>query len=163
MKQQNFLSPIEFRFTIKRLPNVSFYVQAATVPGLSMATTDQATPFKTIYRAGDKLQYDDFSVTVRLDEYMESYNEIFAWMVGLTKPESFDQYRKLQQSDDGLYSDATLIIFDSRKNPAIEVNFKDMFPISMSGVAMDTTQSGVVFATCEITFKHNGHSVTKIR
>lgn len=160
--QQNFLSPIGFRFTLKRLPNVSFYVQGATVPGMSMSPTVVSTPFKSIQLAGDKLQHELFSVTVRLDEYMDSYNEIFDWMVKLTKNESYDQYRQLKQSDDGVYSDASLIILDSRGNPSLEVTFKDVFPVSLGTINFDTTQTDVNYVTCEITFEHNGHVVKKL-
>lgn len=161
--QQNFLSPIGFRFTIKRLPNVSFYVQGATIPGLSMSPTQVQTPFKTLSLVGDKLQHEPFSVTVRLDEYMESYNEIFDWMVKATKNDSYDQYRQLANSDDGVYSDASLIILDSRGNPSLEVNFKDVFPISIGSVTFDTTQTDVNYVTSEISFEHNGHTVTRIK
>lgn len=161
--QQNFLSPIGFRFTIKRLPNVSFYVQGATIPGLSMSPTQVQTPFKTLSFAGDKLQHEPFSVTVRLDEYMESYNEIFDWMVKATKNDSYDQYRQLANSDDGVYSDASLIILDSRGNPSLEVHFKDVFPISIGSVTFDTTQTDVNYVTSEISFEHNGHTVTRIK
>lgn len=161
--QQNFLSPIGFRFTIKRLPNVSFYVQGATIPGLSMSPTQVQTPFKTLSFTGDKLQHEPFSVTVRLDEYMESYNEIFDWMVKATKSDSYDQYRQLANSDDGVYSDASLIILDSRGNPSLEVHFKDVFPISIGSVTFDTTQTDVNYVTSEISFEHNGHTVTRIK
>jgi hypothetical protein len=161
--QQNFLSPIGFRFTIKRLPNVSFYVQGATIPGLSMSPTQVQTPFKTLSLVGDKLQREPFSVTVRLDEYMESYNEIFDWMVKATKSDSYDQYRQLANSDDGVYSDASLIILDSRGNPSLEVHFKDVFPISIGSVTFDTTQTDVNYVTSEISFEHNGHTVTRIK
>lgn len=160
--QQNFLSPIGFRFTIKRLPNVEFFIQGATVPGINMSPTLSATPFKTLRFAGDKLEHETFTVTVRLDEYMESYNEIFNWMVGLTKPDSFDQYKNLKGSDNGLYSDASLIILDSKGNPGIEVHYKDVFPVSLSTINFDTTQTDVNYATCDITFEHNGHTVKKI-
>lgn len=160
--QQNFLSPIGFRFTIKRLPNVEFFVQGATVPGISMSPTLSATPFKTLRFAGDKLEHETFTITVRLDEYMQSYNEIFNWMIGLTKPDSFDQFKNLKNSDNGLYSDASLIILDSKGNPGIEVHYKDVFPVSLSSINFDATQTDVNYATCDITFEHNGHTIEKI-
>ena len=84
---------------------------------------------------------DGVVMEIDADEYMESYNEIFNWMVGLTKPDSFDQYKNLQNSDDGLYSDASLIILDSKGNPGVEVHYKDVFPISLSPINFDTTQT----------------------
>lgn len=160
--QQNFLSPIGFKFAIKRLPNVSFYVQGASIPGMSMSPTSVATPFKAMQFAGDKLDHETFSLTVRVDEYMESYNEIYDWIVGLTKPESFDQYSNLKKSEFGLYSDASLVILDSRANPSLEVHFKDIFPVSIGNIVFDTTRQDVNYVTCELTFEHNGFSIHKI-
>jgi hypothetical protein len=160
--QQNFLSPTGFRFTIKRLPNVTFFVQSANIPGLNMGVTASPTPHATIFFGPDKLEWGDFTVTIRLDEYMEAYNEIFNWMVGLAKPASFDQYRNLQESEYGLYSDASLIVLDSRQNPGIEVTFQNMFPIALSEIELNTTEADISYRTCTIVFKHNGHKVTRI-
>lgn len=154
--QQNFLSPLGFAFKIKRLPNVEFFVQGASLPGMSMGSTTSPTPFKSIHLAGDKLETDPFSVTIRVDENMYAYEEILNWMWGLTKNNSFDQYKALQNSDDGLYSDASLILLNSSQNPNIEFSFKKVFPISMSNINMDVTAQGITYVTCEITFQHNG-------
>lgn len=154
--QQNFLSPLGFAFKIKRLPNVEFFVQGASVPGVNMNETTSPTPFKNIHLAGDKLEYDPFTITIRVDENMHSYEEILNWMVGLTKPSSFEQYKALQNSDDGLYSDASLIIFNSSQNPNVEFSFEKVFPTSMSNINMDVTAQGIMYITCEVTFQHNG-------
>jgi hypothetical protein len=159
--QQKFISPTGFRFSIKRLPNVSFFIQSAQIPSISIAPIEYATPFKTLAFTGDKIQNEPFTVTIRLDEYMDSYNEIYDWMMGLTKPKSFDQHKALKEGD-GLYSDATLIVLDSRQNPGLEVTFHDIFPINLSAIQMDTTQSDINYITCDITFEHNGHEVKKI-
>lgn len=160
--QQNFLSPIGFRFVINRLPNVSFYVQGASIPGVSASPTSVATPFKTLKFAGDKLEHDSFTVTIRMDEYMQSYTEVYDWLVALVKNESYDQYRDLTKSDNGLYSDASLVILDSRGNPALEVHLKDIFPISLGNIAFDTTSQDVNYVTCEMTFEHNGYTITRV-
>jgi hypothetical protein len=160
--QQNFLSPTGFRFVVKRLPNVSFYVQSASIPGMSMGFTPSPTPFKTLKFAGDKLNHDAFTVTIRVDEYMESYNEIYNWMVALTKNESYSQFAALESGEYGIYSDASLIVLNSRQNPALEVYYKDVFPVSISDIRFDTTQSSINYVTCDITFEHNGHTVKRI-
>ena len=160
--QQNFLSPTGFRFIIKRLPNVSFFVQSASIPGISMGFTPFATPFKTLKSAGDKLEHEPFTLTIRVDENMVSYNEIYNWMVALTKNESYSQFAQLESSEFGLYSDAALVVLNSRQNPALEVTFKDVFPVSLSEIRFDTTQSSINYVTCDITFEHNGHVVKQI-
>lgn len=157
--QQNFLSPLGFAFKINRLPNVEFFVQGASIPSVSMNETVSTTPFKSIHLAGDRLTTDPFTVTIRVDENMSAYEEILNWMVGLTKPNSFDEYKALQNSDDGLYSDASLIILNSSQNPNVEFSFKKIFPTSMSSINMDVTAQGITYVTCEVTFQHNGFEI----
>jgi hypothetical protein len=161
--QQNFLSPTGFRFSIKRLPNVAFFVQSATIPGISMNAIEYYTPFKTLEFASSKLAFEQFNINIRVDEYMESYNEIFDWMVGLAPTKSFDQHATLKTSDFGLYSDASLIILDSRQNPALEVTFHDIFPVSLGAVSLDTTTADISYISCSITFGHNGYKISRIK
>lgn len=52
MAQQNFLAPNGFRFNMKRLPNISFFVQNINIPGLNMNADETPNPFTTIYRVG---------------------------------------------------------------------------------------------------------------
>jgi hypothetical protein len=162
MLQQNFLSPTGFKFVIKRLPTVSFFVQTATVPGLSSGSTDIATPFKNIHFAGDKLLYNDFEITIRVDEKMVSFIEIYKWIIGLTKPESFDEYKQLLQSPDGLYSDATLTILDSKGNPSMDINFEHIFPVFLGDLRMDTTMDNISYISTRIIFRHNGYKLNPI-
>lgn len=160
--QQNFLSPTGFRFVIKRLPNTSFFVQSASVPAVDMGFTPVANPFKTLKYAGDKLNFGSFNLTVRLDEYMVTYNEIFDWMTAITKNESYKQFADLKNGENGLYSDASLIVLDSRSNPGIEIVLKDIFPTNLSEIRFDTTSSSINYITCDITFEHNGYTVNRI-
>lgn len=160
--QQNFLSPTGFRLSIKRLPNVSFFIQTATIPGVSMNAIEYPTPFKTLEFAPSKMNFEQFTVNIRVDEYMDSYNEIFDWMTGLAPTKSFDQYDTLKKSESGLYSDASLIILNSRQNPSLEVTFQDIFPVALSSIVLDTTSSTVNYTSCDITFAHNGYKITRI-
>lgn len=161
--QQNFLSPTGFRFLIKKLPNVSFFVQSVDIPSISLTPIEYPTPIKTLSFANDRLNHEPFAITIRVDEYMDSYNEIYDWMAGLTHPKSFDQYKTLAKSEEGLYSDASLIILDSRQNPGLEVVFRDVFPISLGQISLDTTAANITYPTCQITFEHNGHEVKRIK
>lgn len=155
---QNFFSIKNFEFTIQRLPNVEFFVQSANVPGLNIPEAIQTTPFANIPRPGNKLQFDDFSVTVRLDEYMKSYKEIFNWMSGMTNPNNFGQYKALIESD-GVFSDASLIGLSSKGNPIIQFKFTNMFPTRLSSVNLRTTTDTTEFATYDINFKYSTYEI----
>ena len=155
MQGQNFLNPIEFQFEVKRLPNVEFYVQSVNIPDISSGVTTQQTPFKNIYRPGDKVEFGDLQITCAIDENMETYKEVWNWLIALTYPNGFEQYQALTEpSGDGLYSDATLIIANSSKNANIEINFRDIFPINIGSIELDTTLSDVTPPRVEFTFKY---------
>ncbi len=152
----NFLSTTSFGFSLHRFPNMSLNVQRIVLPDLSIGISEAFTPFKTIYKAGDKPNYGELTISAINDENLNLYTDIINWMEGLVKPNSFDQYKKLQESEAGLYSDATLIIMNSKKNPNITFQFQDIFPISINNIELDATQTGIQYSKLDITFKHNG-------
>lgn len=156
---QNFLNPNEFRFTLSRLPHVEFFVQGVTLPDISSTPVEQFTPFKTVYRPADKIEFGDLTLTVLVDENMQSYLETWNWLIALTKPENFDQYANLL-SGDGIYSDATLTVLSSKKNPNIQITFKDMFPISVGSITLATNQSDVTPPVVDMTFRYSSYAFT---
>ena len=160
--QQNFLSSLGFSFKLSRLPNTSFFIQSVNIPGVSIGIVDQPTPFKTLHLAGDKIEYDTFDVTIKMDEKLESFVEIYDWMKGLSHPEDFSQFKQLKDSQYSLYSDGTLLIFNSNSQPILEFSFSDMFPVSMSSISMDVSSAEPIFVTSSITFKHNGFKIKRL-
>ena len=155
------MSPKEFRFTIERLPHVTYFAQDANIPGVSSNPTVTQTPFKEIYTHGDRLSFNTFSVTVRIDEKMNNFIEIFNWMKGLTYPDEFSQYANLLAGD-GLYSDATLTVLSNAKNPSVEFGFRDVFPISIGDVILTVQDVDIEYATTEITFQTNGYTINQL-
>ena len=51
-------------------------------------------------------------------------------------------------------SDATLSILSAKNNVIKEVRFRDVFPISVSGVGFSTQASDVQYLTSSVTFKY---------
>jgi len=66
-------------------------------------------------------------------------------MVGLAAPHAAEQYTNLQNSQEGLYSDATLIIMSSQKNPLHQFTFKNLFPKMLTGIDLDATQTSMAY------------------
>jgi hypothetical protein len=173
MATTNFLSPIEFKFVLARLPNVEFFVQAVNVPGASSGFSEFATPFKALFEPGDKLMYDDLQLTVVCDENLESFREIQNWIVALTYPDNFGQFKSLTSGPVGginttevvntVRSDASLILLDSNKNPNIAIKFVDMFPTAISGIQLNTTGADVTPPTFDITFKYTNYTIEVIK
>lgn len=158
--KQNYLSPIEFRFVINRLPYVSFFTQRASLPGISMNPASQPNPFKMLYHSPDTMTYDQLTVEFRVDENMKNYDEIYNWMIGLAFPDRFPQFADLKESDAGLYSDATFLIMSNGRNPNIEYKFKNIFPISLTSIDLDTTSGDVNYITASVTFQIESYEIT---
>ena len=163
---QNFLSPLGFQFTIRRLPNVELYIQSATLPSVSMAEVQVQTPFSRLYFNPDHLEYGEFSITFRVDENMNNYREIFNWMIGIAFPDNFNQHKTLvtrkQGDTSGIFSDAQLTILNSTANPNIRVNFEDMFPTNLSEIVFDTRNTDITYAEATATFRHKRFTIVKI-
>lgn len=160
--KQNYLSPVEFRFVIQRLPYTTFFTQNVSLPGVSINPVERGTPFKTLYFTGDRLLYDQFSVTFRVNENMDNYLEIYNWMVGLAFPERFEQFANLQASDQGLYSDATLMIMNNNRTANIQYKLRDIFPINLSNIDLDTTVGDIDYVTATVTFQLGSYDIETV-
>ena len=90
---KNFLGQTGFRLVLDRIPTVSYFSQSASIPPVSIGTSNQTNPFTDIPLAGEKITYSPFNLTFRVDEDMINYLEIYNWLVGLGSPENFDQYK----------------------------------------------------------------------
>lgn len=154
---KNFLSPLGFKFVINKTPNMNFFVQSVDIPDVSNDYAEEPTPFKRIPYVGTELSYGDLQITFKIAEDMSNYIEIFNWITGIGFPENFEQRAELQNqpltSGQGLYSDATLIILSSSMNPVMEVSFKDLFPVLLSSVRLDSTTDDVTYVEATATFK----------
>jgi len=162
----NFLSPLGFRFTLSRAPNLNFFVTDVNIPSLTLGFIETPTPFKILEFPGDRLDYGDLSVTFRVDEDFQNYLEIHNWIRALGFPNSFGEYKKLTDAQPGkkdtVYSDATLVVMNSAMIPNIEVKFEDIFPIAIGDINFTTTDSDVNYVTNTVSFKYKLFSIKKI-
>ena len=158
----NYLSPLEFIITIKRLPSVEFFTQRTSIPGISVNPIEHPTPFKPTFEGGDRLNYDDLNLSFIVDEGMANYLEIFNWIKGYSFPENFDQYKNLTASQNALKSDISVKVLNSHKNPSMLIDYRDCFPVSLSEVTLDTTQTDVIYPEATVTFRYNYFDITSI-
>ena len=173
----DYSSPTQFKFTIHQLPKVEFFTTSAAVPGISLNNYEQPTPFKNIPIIGDRLTYEDLTISFIVDEYLENYITIHNWMTGIGFPKSRSQFTAFRNtgsntpnsaagggggdgrignstSDNAFYSDATLTILSNKNNPIVEVRYADMFPTSLSALEYNQNTSDVEYITAEINFKY---------
>ena len=159
---KNFLSPIGFQFTIKRLPKVNYFCTAASIPDVSLRTIETwQTPFIQLPQPGDKLDFAPLTLTFRVDEDMLNYQEIYNWMTGLGYPDNFDQrraYGKKVPSGE-IFSDASLIITTNQYKPNIEVKFTDIYPASLTALEFNITAEDVQYMEAQVTFQYRKYDL----
>lgn len=156
---KNLLSQLEFRLVINKIPHVSFFAQDVNIPGISAGAPEMPTPFKDMPISPDRYTWEDFQITFKVDEDMRNYMEIINWIEGIGFPDRFEQRAAIERAGrrvrgEGVYSDGTLLILNSSMNYNIEVQFTDMFPVSVSGIQFDTTGPVIDYIEATATFKY---------
>ena len=170
IENRNFLSPVGFKFSLKRAPGVAFFCNQANIPSMDLGIAEQPTWLRDIPTPGDKIQFGDLNLRFMVDEDLVNYMELQRWIRGLGYPENMDEFRKLEgeavmpsnfgQAGDDIYSDGTLQILSSNLVPAFQVVFSDLFPYTLSTVTFDATDTDIEYFTADVGFKYTIYNLT---
>jgi hypothetical protein len=165
IENRNFLSPIGFKFTLAKYPKISFFSNSTRIPEINMGTAIQPTYLKDLDVPGDKLSYGDFSLRFLVDENMENYMAVHNWLTGLGYPETTQQFKDLTTNDDGIrdlkeqFSDGSLHILNSNFRTQAIVKFRDLFPISLTSLEFEASDTDVNYFTAEVSFKYTVYNI----
>ena len=169
IKNRNFLSPVGFKFILNRAPKITFFSNQTVIPGLTLGVTDQPTYLTDIPVPGDKLQFQDLTLRFLVDEDLENYLEIQHWLRGLGFPDSLKEIYDWQRSNPNApsgplnyTSDGTMNVLTSSNTPNFKVKFLDMFPVSLSDLDFDATDSDIDYLTADVTFKYTIYNITDL-
>ena len=181
----DYASPTQFRVILNQLPKVEFFTVATNLPGITLSETVQNTPFKDIPIMGNKLEYEDLSVTFICDEYLENYTSLHEWMTAIGFPKNRDQFSTFRSTTSnaptdtrgsskdigdvgvstaikGMFSDATLMVLSNKNNPIVQVNYADVFPTSLSALDFNQNATDVEYLQATATFKYKLYEIETI-
>ena len=179
----DYASPTQFKFGIHQLPKVEFFTVSANVPSISADTVTHPTPFKDIPIVGEKLTYENLSITFQIDEYLENYISLHNWMKGIGFPTDREEFRTFRDvtsntpasgktpptdlvgkavPDRALYSDAYLMVLSNKNNPIVEVNFQNIFPISLSALEFTQTVTDIEYMTATAEFAYQIYEINTL-
>tara|TARA_B110000263_G_C15046735_1_gene391051 strand:- start:42 stop:575 length:534 start_codon:yes stop_codon:yes gene_type:complete len=163
----NYLSNISFRLTMLDSPNITWFCQAATVPGVSIEGIDVFTPHATIPFAGNKVSFEELTVRFIVDEHMKNWVEIYDRIIAMGLAEGHEKYRLLKDSNPvhprgGGYSTIVLTILTSAMNPQMEFHFYDAFPISISALDFDSSAGDVEYFTATTSFRYTNYEIKNL-
>ena len=182
----DYASPIQFRFKITKLPKVEFFIQSANLPSVTLDEVQQPTRLKAIAMPGSTLTFGNLELSFLVDENLDNYKELHDWIIGLGTPESDEQFAGLLATgsdrfpgstassaptgsntasplnEGAIYSDATLTVLNSKNIPKTEIRFRNVYPVSLSGLSYDIKASDVDYIQASTSFSYMGYEIVQI-
>ena len=163
----NFLQPNKFQLNFARAPNLQYFCQTVTIPGIATSEIPQNNPFVELYVPGEKPVYDVLNITFYVDENMQAWKEVHDWIRAMTFPYSYEEYRELPtlnpvaagRNNLPQYSDAQLTLLSSSNKPILKFKFYDVFPIAVSSFVMSSTDTPEQVITADATFRYSLYDI----
>ena len=178
----DYASPTQFRFGINQLPKVEFFTVGANVPSINLGDAIFPTPFKDIPIMGDKLTYENLSISFIVDEYLENYISLHEWMTAIGFPKSRTQFKDFRantsnvaQTTQGtsqdigdvqpstpvnaLFSDGYLMILSNKNNPIVEITFHNMYPVALGALEYSQGATDVEYLTVSADFAYQIYEI----
>lgn len=159
-----------YQFTIQKLPELTYFVSTTEVPQMTLGVQTQSSTVHDIKIPGETMDYGDLTIEFQIDEELKNWNAIYFWMVGLGYPEGHNLYQayinaKINENQPNElmkgYSDGSLIILDSQNNPKQVFTFVDLFPVSLSGMRFDSSNTDNPIAMASVTFAYSYYYINK--
>ena len=133
----------------------------------------------------EKTEFENLSISFIVDEYLENYISLHDWLTGIGFPKSRSQFStfrditsktpdsqkgvstdigdvKQSTPDKAMYSDAFLMILSNKNNPIVEVNFHNVYPISLSALDFSQSATDVEYMTASAEFAYQIYEITTL-
>ena len=145
-KNMNPLADVQFKFDIAALPETSFFVQTASLPGISLTPMEIGLPQRQgIALNTGVIQYEELSIAFLVDEYLKNWMEVYNWMLGNPSETS-----------------GVLTILSSSMNPTMEIHFKDIFPTSLSEIPFNSTTTDPIYQVATVSFNYTEYIIKNL-
>jgi len=153
------LQPSKFIFQFDRIKTVQYFCQSINIPGVNLGQAPISLPTADIFAPGNKITYNPLSIHFLVDSKLQGWQELHTWYRAIASPESFQERKTLtamanqySMNKKNNYSDATLTVLSSLNNPILRVQFINCFPITLSDIIFDSSQSADDIVTADGTF-----------
>ena len=173
----DFARPTQFRFDLLKIPNTQYHITEVNLPGIAfggdavMNSRYTSMPFM-----GDTLDFSPLELQFIVQENLQNWREIYDWMIGIGFPKSPTQFENaINEANSESYteptnntsttnpnvltSDATLTVLTNKNNPVIQVDFKNMYPTSLSGLSFNTQDTDASPLTATVTMNYDFYEI----
>jgi hypothetical protein len=155
----NYLLNNSFKFSIDRIPYVTYFCQKANIPSLDFGIVEQPTKYGTrLQLAGTLYDFSVLEISFIVDENMKNWLEIFDWMKSMGSMENFTENvsKKQQQTD------AEMIIMSSAYRPILSVQYKGVFPVNIGGIDFDSAVADPEPVLATATFQYRSYDIVPL-
>ena len=148
-----------------KYPKAAFFCNSARIPEIVLGTAIQPSYLKDIDVPGEKLTYGDLTIRFIVDENLENYMSIHNWLTGIGFPETPKQFTEQTTDEDNLrdlneqWSDGSLSVLNSNYRTTANVKFQDLFPVSLTSLDFDATETDIQYFTAEAVFKYTVYNI----
>ena len=154
----NPLQPTSFRFSLNKTPEAVYFCQSANLPGLTKAAVTQSNVFSDIKQPGDRIEFDELTITFIVNEDLGNWIELKNWITSLAPYDSVSEENTGRKVIDDV-EDASLLIMHSNLNERIRVSFRGAFATSLSGIDFTSSVSDMETITATVTFAYTDYDV----
>tara|TARA_B100002019_G_scaffold256598_1_gene240093 strand:- start:1649 stop:2209 length:561 start_codon:yes stop_codon:yes gene_type:complete len=172
LKNKNYLSPIGFVFILEKARKVSFLCQSAEIPTMSISEIAIPTPgFVQLPLPDGQATFANLELQFIVDENLENYMQIHNWMRAISTPEEYeDRFQWIEENTRNnmdtppltFVSDGTLQVLNNNNIANFDVTFTDMFPVALSSLPFDVTQTDNSYFTATVTFQYTSYQMRKV-
>ena len=153
------LSGSHFEFSIAGYPNLLFTVQTCNLPAVQNNPKAIPTPFGDTHVSGDKVEYQTLDISFIVDETLNNWREIYAWIRALAPTNAIEEgliNNQYVSYDKPLYSVGNLYILTNSLHINLTATFNNLFPISLSNLdfSVKDTEDRKLFATVSFAYDY---------
>ncbi len=128
--------------TVTELESVEYKLVEPALPSINSGVTELGgRDDAVLFVPGDRIQFDEVSITFFIDELYTNYLSCYAWM------------RQNVNMNDPKLRDVTIVLMDAQGKPqGVSITYKDCFPINLSPIIPDNS-GAVSDMTATLTMK----------
>ena len=154
----NLFQPTGFKVTIdrKNFGNLEFFVQSVNHPGASNAAVE--TSFRRVAGVpmpGNQMQYGELTIEVLLDEDLNSYTEMYNWLLRLVNNEQVTARDNFagKTSTVPTFADIHITALTSHNNKNKIFKYIDCVPVSVGDIRFEAQNQSVEYVTFPASFR----------
>lgn len=126
-----------YRMIIRRLPNVTYFCQSVTLPGISIGEVSQATLFNPIKHTTGPMVQDNLIINFVIDEDFKTWRELRTWMLNCMNYKDFAEYTIPSEH---LSDEVTVFLTNNNHIPTFKYTFEGAFPVGLGGLVLSSAE-----------------------